>query len=1301
MAAHKPYAVFLLAFSIAVSLSPGESAGQSPAIGQHPAWAHLWSNDFQAAAESFSGTLVADRENHEARRGLLLAQLAVGDERGLLATLKDYTEGAPHSPYDFLLLDWIDRGTDLGGQNYYDMLYEFAEQLAKGKDFSPIERRWALAQQVALAQILGRKDDIKDCAAKLNRLSPWALLGPFDNTSGCGHRKDHLSDLQFQPELEYAGKFGQKITWFTPQVYPLDSALIPTRYFHHQENVTAYARTQVRLSEAGTYLLSVGFRGDVDVFINDQLAFRCDAQNSGMENQQWLVDLPRGWALITMKISGRADPGQVTCGLSLPDGSAIDDLAVDPTGQGFTPCGPLNLRLQTNGILAGIAARAQEQAASPEVLFWNILRARQEDSPAELEDLCTQATAGHPGCGLIRLAALEALERRGDSKEALVQAMIETAPQLVPAIRLKAEADCDKKRFDLAAKAMDGILAKTKYCFSAAMLKVGALKDNELWEDMRKAADRAAVAFPDEPGPYLELAAYHQNQGALNEAKEFRQMARRRMVPGSRLYFGLQQQWAKEDFGAARGEIEKLRDLQPDIALWWMLSIVSLMNDQNFEGALDLTLTCLRSFPQELALLDYLASFVEKGVVLQGDRYVQLFNTAVVARLQLILATNYSIEQVPEARKTVEQILKSEAAVVLARALDIDPGNFEVRDRINLLQGKHSFREALPDPKVSDIISTRVQGDAYPGQDAVVLLEEKRRLVFDNRASLVDYILAVQILTQDGVQQWENVDLPIAPWSVPVILAKEILKQDGGQTAGERFLNKILFPNLDAGDIILLHYQMEESIGGTLAGNFWDQHMFSFPTAPCLASKYVLLLPSGLSTTIRVWNEAGYMAEGYPKVLEAPGDLTKHVWCFENLPAATLEPMSPPALRYLPWLDLSTIEDWHDISAWYSDIAAGQAEVDADIKEKAQELAAGCQSELQVVDRIFCFVANEINYESVPFFQSGFVPRPAPEVLADGFGDCKDKACLMIALLKAMDYQGYYFALVTPGAPWENPFLPSPRFNHAIVCKRDDGGSLRWYDPTFAKGESNQIPRYLAGTPALIADGQTRELVRIEVTDQSLFPYSVQSQVALNTRGDGSVQRTEELRQVDHMAWLRQSLGTHVDQELKRRQATDLAVEYPGALVTEVSATGLEPGAESLTLATRFEVPSLGEVENGILSMRLPWSSQLSSRYGAVVAQSARQVPIDLWSMNLCENDEVQISLPSPLTLEGTPQGVQYNWQDCRYATSYTRTPEGLSATRVLAISGKIVEEAEYPGFKTWLDEVRRDLNRTHHLRVK
>ncbi len=99
-------------------------------------------------------------------------------------------------------------------------------------------------------------------------------------------------------------------------------------------------------------------------------------------------------------------------------------------------------------------------------------------------------------------------------------------------------------------------------------------------------------------------------------------------------------------------------------------------------------------------------------------------------------------------------------------------------------------------------------------------------------------------------------------------------------------------------------------------------------------------------------------------------------------------------------MDISTIPDWHTVSDWYRDLAGGQAEVSTGIYHKAVELTADCTTEQEKAERVFRFVAGEINYESIPFFQSAFIPRLARDVLRDRYGDCKDKACLMIAMMK-------------------------------------------------------------------------------------------------------------------------------------------------------------------------------------------------------------------------------------------------------------------------------------------------------------
>ncbi len=1267
----------------------------SLAASNDSAWGLLWTNDYQGASASFSRILAADKDNQDARRGLLMAQLALGNETGVLETLKDYTPKAPHSQYDYLLLGWLEHNTDMEGKQFRKLMYEFARQLAKDKQLDPVSKRWIVSKELNYLQELGVKDEILKCAQPLNRISDWTLLGPFDNTSDSGHRKDHVANFNFEPQTKYTGKFGQPIHWFHPRVYSLDGTFAPQQYFFRKKFTTAYAQTRVGVKEAGTYMLSVGYSGDVDLYLDGELFRQCPRESSADESLHWLVDLPAGWTQIGVKISNREDASVFSCALSQVDGSPTQGLVVDAAGNGFNPAPDLNVRPVPNPLLQKIAATAAAAPDDPQAFFWNILRVRLEEVPDTVEEFCTQDLVAHADCGLIRLAAFEIMDRRGDSRSALARDMLKVAPGLAEASIIKARMELDKDRNPEAREALKGVSAPDGSCLTATMLKIMSLEGSELWADAKSEAVKAAREFPDEPGPYQALVRYDDKMGAMGDKNDHRKKAMARLTPFKRLSLEFRMHFEKENFGNARGDITELRDLFPASDVLWYYTVLAMAWDSDNENALRQNIWSLESFPQSLSLLTNLADFAQSKYTLKSQLYETMFKPDLAQAIGAILK-----RRDPGEVEALRKLLKKGATRILQRALDVDPGNFEIRDKISALLDMPPISKTLPDPKVEDIVKLRVDPKDYPGDDSVVLFSSSRRLVFDRRASLLDNVMAVQILSEDGIKQWENIDLGDNPFRDLKVLAKEIIKKDGPQSTGKKFLNKIMFPGLTTGDVILVHYRTNSYVSGNLAGNFWDQHVFSFRSSPCVTSTYELILPDGLVPQTHLWNAGTYLAEGYPRNEAMDGKRVKTVWRFENLPAATREPLAPSSLQTMPWLDISTIHSWRDIAGWYLDIAGGQTDADTDVQAKGKELTADCQTESEAVAHIFDFVANDIRYESVPFFQSGYVPRAAGDVLADGYGDCKDKACLMISLLNTAGYQGYSFALVTPGAPADCTFLPSPRFNHVIVFKLDQDKTVHWYDPTYAKSEPEQIPRYLAGVPSLIADPRVSELVNITTADFREYPYLVDATAVLDDRGDGVITQTETLNQVDHIAWLRSELSGMTDKELKARQNTAEAIEYPGAEVLEVSVEGLEPGTTPVVMKTKYKVPELGEMDDGILSIKLPWSSQLVDRYSAVVAQQVRELPIDLWSMDLCEKEILQIQLPAGRLLASVPEGKDLVWRACHYTTHYVKNRGGITATRELAIAGAKVSTTDYPDFKSWLDEVRRDLNRTHHMRT-
>jgi transglutaminase-like putative cysteine protease len=133
------------------------------------------------------------------------------------------------------------------------------------------------------------------------------------------------------------------------------------------------------------------------------------------------------------------------------------------------------------------------------------------------------------------------------------------------------------------------------------------------------------------------------------------------------------------------------------------------------------------------------------------------------------------------------------------------------------------------------------------------------------------------------------------------------------------------------------------------------------------------------------------------------------------------------------------VKTWHDLSAWASGFYDPPAEVTDAIRAKAAELTASANTELDRIRAVAAFV-QKTNYVAVEINLArggGFQPHAADQVLARHYGDCKDKATLMRALLKAAGIESYAVVIYARDRQYVHPEWPSPnQFNHAIVAVR-------------------------------------------------------------------------------------------------------------------------------------------------------------------------------------------------------------------------------------------------------------------------
>ncbi len=129
-------------------------------------------------------------------------------------------------------------------------------------------------------------------------------------------------------------------------------------------------------------------------------------------------------------------------------------------------------------------------------------------------------------------------------------------------------------------------------------------------------------------------------------------------------------------------------------------------------------------------------------------------------------------------------------------------------------------------------------------------------------------------------------------------------------------------------------------------------------------------------------------------------------------------------------LDVSSLESWDSFATWYRRLTRGSDIQDATVKAKAEELAAGTTKRVDKIRKAFEFVS-ALRYVAIEFGINGIRPRTPAIVLQNRYGDCKDKANLLIALLADMGIDGR-FVLLNRGSSTDVTF-PSWQFNHAIA----------------------------------------------------------------------------------------------------------------------------------------------------------------------------------------------------------------------------------------------------------------------------
>src|SRR5262249_57126192 len=180
---------------------------------------------------------------------------------------------------------------------------------------------------------------------------------------------------------------------------------------------------------------------------------------------------------------------------------------------------------------------------------------------------------------------------------------------------------------------------------------------------------------------------------------------------------------------------------------------------------------------------------------------------------------------------------------------------------------------------------------------------------------------------------------------------------------------------------------------------------------------------------------------------------------FEQGPQPALDqPPSglPDDVPRAPFLALTTGRSWAQVAAAYAKIVDDKI-APADVRGLAREITANATERNRRIARILARVHQDIRYTGVEFGEASIVPASPAETLKRRYGDCKDQATLLVALLRAAGIPAQVALLDTGPGGDVNPELPGLGiFDHAIV--HVPANPPIWIDPTDDVARAGQLP---------------------------------------------------------------------------------------------------------------------------------------------------------------------------------------------------------------------------------------------------
>ncbi|MCB9546394.1 MAG: DUF3857 domain-containing protein [Myxococcales bacterium] len=619
---------------------------------------------------------------------------------------------------------------------------------------------------------------------------------------------------------------------------------------------------------------------------------------------------------------------------------------------------------------------------------------------------------------------------------------------------------------------------------------------------------------------------------------------------------------------------------------------------------------------------------------------------------------------------------RPEAGALLAAARAADPADPE------LAAAGDRLAATPPEPRLGPPVAELAALTSPADVPAHVLYHHARTEVSPEGLAVRRLRRVVRVQTEEGARRFAEWQLPYVPGTQRLLLEEARLLRPGqpprSPSRSDRDLSEpayrlyydlraeiLDFPPLLPGDIVEVAWRIVDTDPDPAFPGYYGEMAWLQEVAPRAwsvvevagagaAGLKVVVVPRGITVTREGGRVEGRDVPGLPLEADAPG---------------------PSSVR--AHVHISSLSGWADLDARYQALLAERAQPTERLTELARTWG-GEGTPQEILGRLHAAVAHHTRYVGLEFGVRSFRPELPSVTLARGYGDCKDKATLLIALARARGIDARLTLVRTraAGAIEAEP-ASFAVFDHAIVYVP---ALDRFLDPTVDRNDPWTLPPSDQGALAFVVGSSPPVLRRIppETADQAQSHWridgvldasgAITGEVRWTTRGQPATTARRGLEaEGARQALLEQILGAW----------------FPGAALEPTGFTGLTPAFDPVEVTGRVRLPATGQVAGGVDLPRAGARWQLVAR---LAQAGARRLPLELEFQEETRLD-LALKLPPGHTARA-PAPVELASPFGRFTATAAVEGDTLRLAATLRVEVLTVAPADYPAWRAWLASV-------------